>query len=125
DWLVSPRAGVSEQAEYLEEERTKADLNDEGAPLSTEGWTRLDPQQVLGVVNLGNILFPEDSDLEEAGAYAYAVLAAPADGPADLGFASIVPGAQVWINGALAHTAVRQSQIRPGLERFRADLKAG
>ncbi|MBL7646878.1 MAG: tetratricopeptide repeat protein [Candidatus Hydrogenedentes bacterium] len=124
-WQVSPRVKVDRSEAYFKEENTKAALTPEGAPLDLTGWVTIEPKQSLGLVNLGPVLFPEDDQFEESGAMAYKAIESPEGGPTDLGFASNIGNAQVWVNGVLVQQANSRSAVRPGLERFRVDLKPG
>jgi hypothetical protein len=109
----------------MEEAQTKTALTPEGAPIDLTGWLSIDPKQSLGLVNLGPVLFPRDGDFEQAGALAYKAIDSPSGGPTDLAFASNIGNAQVWINGVLVRGNFNRNAVRPGLERFRVDLKAG
>ncbi len=124
-WQVSPRTRVEDEAAYYDEEKVRAALTPEGAPIDQTGWLFITPEESLGIVNLGPLLFPEESDFESSGAMAYKTIESPSGGPADLGFASNTVGIQVWLNGELVHTGFNRMAVRPGLERFRVDLKPG
>ena len=124
-WQVSPRVKVDTSEAYFKEETTKAALSPEGAPLDLAGWITIEPKQSLGLINLGPVLFPQDDQFEESGAMAYKAIESPSGGPTDLGFASNIGNAQVWVNGTLVQEASSRNAVRPGLERFRVDLKPG
>jgi tetratricopeptide (TPR) repeat protein len=124
-WQVSPRTSVEDIETHMEEAQTKTALTPEGAPIDLTGWLSIDPKQSLGLVNLGPVLFPRDGDFEQAGALAYKAIDSPSGGPTDLAFASNIGNAQVWINGVLVRGNFNRNAVRPGLERFRVDLKAG
>ena len=124
-WLVSPRIPVADREAFMAAEATKADLAEDGAPRDTAGWTFLAPETTLGMVNIGEVLFPEEDDFEQAGAYAWTVVVALRDGEVELTFASNPENVEVWINGERAYTAGHQNHPRPGQERFRVALKAG
>lgn len=126
-WLVSPRLAVENSEAYLEEATMKDLLTPEGAPVNVDGWLSLDAKDSLGIINLGPVLFPEEDDFESAGALAYKAIESETGGPTDLGFASNISNAQLWINGVLIQNGGIRSQntVRPGLFRLRVDLKPG
>jgi len=124
-WQVSPRVNLErEDDDFMKEEGMAGQLNEAGAPNTTEGWITLEPAATLGVINLGIALFDEEERLRMAGAYAYTTLQRDTDGPIDLTFAANQQ-AQVWVNGVLAHSSEGQGRVRPGQSRFRVELKAG
>lgn len=124
-WQVSPRTPVENAEVYMAEEQTRAALTPEGAPLDLAGWITIEPGQSLGLIDLGPVLFPKDNEFENAGALAYKALESAAGGSMDFAFASNIGNAEVWINGTRVQGAFSRNSVRPGLERFRVDLKPG
>lgn len=124
-WQVSPRTAIENAEAYMAEEQTRAALTPEGAPADLAGWTSIDPKQSLGLIDLGPVLFPKDNEFENAGALAYRAIESATGGPTDFAFASNIGNAEVWINGTRVQGALGRNIVRPGLERFRVDLKPG
>ena len=125
-WVSAAALTPVQKAEvYMAEEQTRAALTPEGAPADLAGWTAIDPKETLGLIDLGPILFPRDNEFENAEALAYRTLESAMGGPTDFAFASNIGSAEVWINGIRVQGALNRNTVRPGLERFRVDLKPG